>query len=32
MIEKINTIYDGGGGKAPLNHWFLPLCGGDCRG
>lgn len=31
MIEKINTIYDGGGVKPPLNHWSSPL-GGDHRG
>lgn len=28
MVKLINPIYDGGGGRTPLNHWFSPL-GGD---
>lgn len=31
MLKQVNPIYDGGG-KTSLNHWFLPLCGGDYCG
>lgn len=28
MMKLINPIYDGGGGRTPLNHGFSPLYGG----
>lgn len=28
MTKLINPIYDGGGGRTPLNHWVSPHVGG----